>query len=106
MSRIDKIIFPESFIWGASTSAYQIEGAWNEDGKGKSIWDVFSHLPGHVYKDENGDIASDHYHRWHDDVDLIKALNLNAYRFSISWTRITPNGKGPVNQKVWISTHA
>jgi beta-glucosidase len=99
MSRTDKVIFPDCFIWGASTSAYQIEGAWNEDGKGKSIWDVFSHLPGHVYKDENGDIASDHYHRWREDIDLIKALNLNAYRFSISWTRITPDGKGPVNQK-------
>ncbi len=93
------LTFPNGFLWGASTSAYQIEGAWNEDGKGKSIWDVFSHTPGKIYRDANGDIASDHYHRWHDDLDLAKALNLNAYRFSIAWTRILPEGSGKVNQK-------
>lgn len=95
----NEIIFPDGFIWGASTSAYQIEGAWNEDGKGLSIWDTFSHEAGHVLNNENGDIAADHYHRWQDDLDLIKALNMNAYRFSISWTRILPDGNGPVNQK-------
>jgi beta-glucosidase len=99
MDNLTEIYFPDGFIWGASTSAYQIEGAWNEDGKGRSIWDKFSHESGRVYQDENGDIASDHYHRWHEDVDLMKTLNLNAYRFSISWTRILPEGSGPVNQK-------
>ena len=99
MEHSTEIIFPDGFFWGASTSAYQIEGGWNEDGKGQSIWDTFSHETGRVYHDENGDIASDHYHRWHEDVDLMKALNLNAYRFSISWTRILPDGSGTVNQK-------
>jgi beta-glucosidase len=99
MDNLTEILFPKGFIWGASTSAYQIEGAWNEDGKGRSIWDTFSHVAGRVYHGENGDIASDHYHRWHEDVDLIKALNLNAYRFSISWTRILSDGGSLVNQK-------
>lgn len=92
-------LFPEGFIWGASTSAYQIEGAWNEDGKGRSIWDTFSHTPGKIYKGQNGDVASDHYHRWQEDLELIKKINLNAYRFSIAWTRILPDGAGAVNQK-------
>jgi beta-glucosidase len=99
MNDVNKIAFPEGFIWGTSTSAYQIEGAWDEDGKGKSIWDVFSHVPGKVINNENGDVAADHYHRWHEDVDLINALHLNAYRFSISWTRILPDGNRTVNQK-------
>jgi beta-glucosidase len=99
MTSSNEIIFPKGFIWGASTSAYQIEGGWNEDGKGKSIWDTFSHTPGKIYKDANGDIASDHYHLWREDLDLLKALNLNAYRFSIAWTRILPEGSGAVNQK-------
>jgi beta-glucosidase len=99
MTPPNDLIFPKGFIWGASTSAYQIEGAWNEDGKGKSIWDTFSHTPGRIYKDENGDVASDHYHLWREDLDLVKALNLNAYRFSIAWTRILPDGGGQVNQK-------
>jgi beta-glucosidase len=94
-----ELMFPDGFIWGASTSAYQIEGAWDEDGKGRSIWDTFVHEPGHVYQGETGDMAADHYHRWQEDLDLIKALNLNAYRFSIAWTRILPEGSGAVNQK-------
>lgn len=99
MTSKSKYRFPSDFIWGASTSAYQIEGAWNEDGKGKSIWDTFSHLPGKIYKNQNGDLAANHYHLWHNDLDLVKALNLNAYRFSIAWTRILPDGHGQVNQK-------
>ena len=93
--------FPKHFVWGAATSAYQIEGAWNADGKGPSIWDTFSHKPGKVTNNENGDVAVDHYHRYKDDVKLMADLGLKAYRFSIAWTRILPDGGGKVNQKGW-----
>jgi beta-glucosidase len=89
--------FPEDFIWGVATSAYQIEGAWNEDGRGVSIWDTFCRTPGKTYDGENGDVAADHYHRWPEDVRLMKELGLKAYRFSTAWPRILPNGAGPVN---------
>ena len=91
--------FPKNFVWGAATSAYQIEGAWNADGKGPSIWDTFSHKPGKVANNENGDVAVDHYHRYKDDVKLMADLGLKAYRFSIAWTRILPEGTGRVNPK-------
>lgn len=91
--------FPDGFIWGAATSSYQIEGAWNEDGKGESIWDRFSHTPGKIFNGDTGDIASDHYHRFVDDIKVMKDIGLKAYRFSISWPRIFPTGKGKVNQK-------
>jgi beta-glucosidase len=90
--------FPKDFVWGAATASYQIEGAWNEDGKGESIWDRFSHTPGKVQDGDTGDVACDHYHRWRDDIDLMKGLGLQAYRFSIAWTRILPEGRGRVNQ--------
>ncbi len=90
--------FPVGFTWGAATAAYQIEGAWDEDGKGESIWDRFSHTPGKIETGENGDIACDHYHRWPEDVALMKEIGLNAYRFSIAWSRVLPNGRGDVNQ--------
>jgi beta-glucosidase len=93
-----QIIFPNNFIWGAATAAYQIEGAWNEDGKGESIWDRFSHTPGKVFNNDNGDVACDHYHRWRDDIALMRELGLQAYRFSIAWPRILPEGTGAVNQ--------
>jgi len=93
----NKITFPSDFRWGAATAAYQIEGAWNEDGKGESIWDRFSHTPGKINNDENGDVACDHYHRWQEDITLMKDLGLNAYRFSISWPRILPDGRGNAN---------
>ncbi|MBC8335715.1 MAG: beta-glucosidase [Anaerolineales bacterium] len=90
--------FPNGFIWGAATASYQIEGAWDEDGKGESIWDRFSHTPGKTQNGDSGDIACDHYHRWHDDVAIMKELGLQAYRFSISWPRVLPAGLGEINQ--------
>ena len=84
-------------MWGAATAAYQIEGAWNEDGKGPSVWDEFSHQPGHIANNDHGDTACDHYHRMPEDVQLIKSLGINNYRFSISWPRIFPEGKGQPN---------
>jgi beta-glucosidase len=89
--------FPPGFLWGAATAAYQIEGAPAEDGKGPSIWDTFTHRPYMVANGENGDTACDHYHRWADDVALMQALALGAYRFSISGPRVLPRGRGPVN---------
>ena len=91
--------FPKEFIWGASTSSYQIEGAYNIDGKGPSIWDAFSAIPGKTNNGETGQISIDHYHRFKEDVQLMKEMGIKAYRFSISWPRILPNGKGKVNQK-------
>ena len=90
--------FPENFTWGAATASYQIEGAWEEDGKGESIWDRFSHTPGKVANGDTGDVACDHYHRWPEDLALMKEIGLNAYRFSIAWSRILPDGRGKVNQ--------
>jgi beta-glucosidase len=91
--------FPHDFSWGAATAAYQIEGAWNEDGKGESIWDRFTHLVGTVKGAANGDVACDSYHRYRDDVALLRALRLNAYRFSIAWPRVQPDGRGRVEQR-------
>ena len=91
--------FPPNFLWGAGTSSYQIEGAVAEDGRGRSIWDVFTHQPGHVFHGETGDVACDSYHRIGDDVALIEGLGLGAYRFSVSWPRVQPDGRGPVNQR-------
>ncbi len=90
--------FPQGFTWGTATSAYQIEGAWNEDGRGTSIWDVFCRQPGRTHRGENGDTAADHYHRYAEDVALMQRMGLHAYRFSISWCRILPTGTGQVNQ--------
>ena len=91
--------FPDGFLWGASTAAYQIEGAVSEDGRGPSIWDKFSHLPGKIVGGDTGDIACGHYHRYPADVALMRELGLNAYRFSTSWSRILPEGRGAVNGK-------
>ena len=93
------IIFPENFIWGVATAAYQIEGAWNEDGKGESIWDRFSHLPYKVHNGDHGDMACDHYHRMRDDLALMRDLGVKAYRFSTAWSRVLPSGRGQVNSK-------
>ena len=89
----------KDFVWGAATAAYQIEGAYNEDGKGESIWDVFTHRKGVIRNDANGDVACDHYHRYGEDVALLRELGVSAYRFSLAWTRIFPEGKGVPNEK-------
>ena len=91
--------FPDGFLWGVAASAYQIEGAYNEDGKGESIWDRFTRWEAHILNGDNGDIACDHYHRYREDVALIKSLGIPSYGFSIAWTRILPEGRGAVNQK-------
>jgi beta-glucosidase len=91
--------FPEGFLWGAATSAYQIEGAAREDGRGESIWDRFCRLPGKVQGGDTGDVACDHYHRWRQDVENMRDLGLSSYRFSVAWPRIYPLGKGAVNAK-------
>jgi beta-glucosidase len=91
--------FPQGFVWGAATSSYQVEGAAQEDGRGESIWDRFSHTPGKTFNGDTGDVACDHYHRYADDVRLMSALGLQAYRFSIAWPRILPEGKGQVNER-------
>lgn len=91
--------FPKHFLWGSASAAYQIEGAWNEDGKGKSVWDEFVTIPGKTFKGTNGNVAVDHYHRWKEDIQLMKEQGLKAYRFSVAWTRVFPQGRGEVNQK-------
>ena len=96
---LDTPSFPPTFIWGAATAAYQVEGAWNADGKGESIWDRYAHTPGKVTNDQNGDIACDSYHRYAEDVALLRQLGLKSYRYSIAWPRIQPTGRGAVNIK-------
>src|SRR5262245_34998046 len=91
--------FPQGFYWATATSAYQIEGAWNEDGKGESIWDRYAHTPGNIKNNDTGDVANDHYHRYKEDVALMKDLGANCYRFSIAWPRIFPEGTGTPNAK-------
>jgi beta-glucosidase len=88
---------PSDFVWGVATSSYQVEGAVAEDGRLPSIWDTFSHLPGKVAKQDTGDLACDHYHRWREDVALMSTIGVDAYRFSIAWPRVLPRGDGPVN---------
>jgi beta-glucosidase len=91
--------FPEGFLWGIATASYQVEGAWNEDGKGESIWDRYTHQVGHIRGGATGDVACDSYHLYPQDIAIIKQLNLKSYRFSIAWPRIQPTGRGAVNQK-------
>ena len=91
--------FPEGFLWGTATAAYQVEGAAREDGRGPSIWDTFSHTPGNVLHGDTGDIACDQYHRLEEDLDIMAGLGIQAYRFSVAWPRIQPEGSGKANQK-------
>ncbi len=90
--------FAPDFTWGVATASYQIEGATRADGRGPSVWDAFSNMPGRVFERHNGDVACDHYNRWEEDLDLIKSLGVGAYRFSIAWPRVLPNGRGAVNE--------
>ena len=90
--------FPCNFTWGVATSSYQIEGAAFEDGKGESIWDAFCKQGGRVFENQNGNVACDHYHRYKEDIKLMAELGVKAYRFSISWPRVVPNGTGAVNK--------
>jgi len=89
--------FPSGFLWGAATAAYQVEGAWNADGKGVGIWDEFCRRPGAIQAGDSGEVACDHYRLWHQDVELMAELGLTAYRFSVSWPRVIPNGSGAFN---------
>lgn len=91
--------FRRDFVWGAATSSYQIEGAVNEDGKGQHIWDIYTKQPGHIFEGHTGEIACDHYHRFREDVKMMKEMGLKAYRFSIDWSRVLPEGRGRVNEK-------
>src|SRR5699024_4999386 len=91
--------FPDDFLWGAASAAYQVEGAHDADGKGVSVWDVYSKIPGKTFKGTNGDIAIDHYHRYKEDVQLMAEMGLKTYRFSVSWSRIIPDGEGEVNKE-------
>lgn len=86
--------FPGGFLWGAASAAYQIEGAWDADGKGPSVWDTFTKQEGTTYQGSNGDIAVDHYHRYKEDIALMAEQGLKAYRFSVAWSRIYPTGRG------------
>jgi beta-glucosidase len=90
---------PERFLWGTATASYQIEGAVAEDGRTASIWDTFSHTPNKVEQSQTGDVACDHYHRYKEDVDLMRNLGIQAYRFSVSWSRLLPEGRGKPNQR-------
>jgi beta-glucosidase len=91
--------FPKGFLWGSATASYQVEGATSEDGRGPSIWDTFSHTPGKVVENATGDVADDHYHRYKEDVQLMKSLGVKTYRFSIAWPRVFPSGSGSPNPK-------
>ena len=91
--------FSDDFVWGAATSAYQIEGAAKEDEKGAHIWDVYAKEPGHIYGGHHGETACDHYHRFRGDVGIMKEIGLRAYRFSVDWSRVLPEGTGRVNEK-------
>ncbi|MGO5444019.1 glycoside hydrolase family 1 protein [Faecalimonas sp. LCP19S3_D12] len=99
MEQIEKTAFPKDFLWGSASAAYQIEGAYAEDGKGMTNWDEFVRIPGKTYKETTGDVAVDHYHRYKEDIRLMAEMGLKTYRFSISWARIFPKGKGEINEK-------
>src|SRR5262245_9376168 len=98
-SRIAPAPFPDDFVWGAATASYQIEGAATEDGRGPSVWDTFCKKKGTVWEGDSGDIACDHYHRFEEDIALLKRLGVGSYRFSVSWSRVLPDGRGAENPK-------
>src|SRR6187455_1218724 len=90
--------FPSDFVWGAAAASYQIEGAFAEDGKGPSVWDMFCRKPGATFEGHHGEVACDHYHRFAGDVELMREIGLRGYRFSVSWPRVLPEGVGQANQ--------
>src|SRR5688572_7574877 len=94
---MQKLAFPERFVWGVATAAYQVEGGAQADGRGPSVWDMLCRKSGAIWGGESGNVASDHYHRWAEDVALFEQLGLGGYRFSISWPRVLPEGVGTVN---------
>ncbi len=98
-ARVQPLPFPKDFHWGVSTAAYQVEGAWNLDGKGESVWDRFTHTPSMIKAAATGDVACDTYHRYRDDLLLMKSLHVRSYRFSVAWPRVVPDGAGAVNAK-------
>jgi beta-glucosidase len=91
--------FPEKFVWGAAAASYQVEGAWNKDGKGESVWDMMCHLPGKIHNGSTGDTACDHYSKYKEDVGIMRGIGLRAYRMSVSWSRVMPDGAGAVSKK-------
>ena len=91
--------FPADFLWGSATASYQVEGAAKEDGRGPSIWDTFSHTPGKTFEGQTGDVADDFYHRYAEDIRLMQQIGLKTFRFSVSWTRVFPDGTGTPNPK-------
>src|SRR5439155_18539248 len=91
--------FPKGFVWGVAAASYQVEGAAHEDGRGLSVWDMFCRKPGAVWSGHSGDVACDHYHRYKEDVGLMKSLGVHAYRLSVAWPRVIPEGTGKVNPK-------
>ncbi len=95
----NNLAFPKGFLWGTATASYQVEGAAKEDGRGMTIWDTFSHTPGKILNNDTGDVACDFYHKYKEDIQLVKSLNAKSYRFSIAWSRIFPDGTGTPNQK-------
>ncbi len=97
--RIAAARFPEGFLWGLASASFQVEGAWNEDGKGETIWDRFNHTVGKIKGAATADVASDQYHRYAEDIAILKRLNQKSYRFSTSWARVQPTGYGAVNEK-------
>src|SRR5579875_2857539 len=94
MPATDPVRFPDDFLWGTATASYQIEGAVDADGRGRSIWDTYSHTRGRVHNGDTGDVACDHYRRLEEDLDLMAELGLRAYRFSVAWPRVQPDGSG------------
>ena len=102
----DRVLIPRGFLWGAATSAYQVEGAVNEDGRGPSIWDTFCRSPGAIRDGSTGDVACDQFHRFENDIALMSELGIGAYRFSVSWPRVQPQGRGPAEQRPGSTTTA
>jgi beta-glucosidase len=105
----DRVLFSsfgEDFLWGTASAAYQIEGAWNVDGRGASVWDAFSQKAGNIKNNDNGNIATNFYHRYKEDIQLAKDMHFEVFRFSISWSRIFPTGTGEINEKGLAFYHA